>query len=186
MRVLILDGKKSYSGREISSLWAYKSFGIKEDSIVAFRGPCSVELEHMVDLEDKKAQEKIFSEDMLHFIAEHFDLVNLKLIYTRQRLLVAIAREALEEHSGKKITRKGDDLFYKDKKLSVSIASISPVSAKIHFGINVTSENYGSLEDLSIAGEAEKLLKVVAQAYAREIEDIEGDLRKSLPLDVIR
>ncbi len=185
MKVHIAENRKSYSGTEISSLWAYREFDIKEDSIVAFRSPCRIEFEHMIDLEDKKAEAEILSEDMLHFIVEHFDIVNLKLIYTRQRLLAALTGEILEELSMKQITRKGDDLYHNNKKLSISIASLSSVSAKIHFGINVSNRSYGSLEDLDIADKADKLLKTIAGRYAGEIEDIEDDLRKTLPLDVI-
>ncbi|MCL5046252.1 MAG: DUF366 family protein, partial [Actinobacteria bacterium] len=41
-----------YDGRQLSSLWAFRNFGIQGDSIVAFRGPCHVELTEMVDLAD--------------------------------------------------------------------------------------------------------------------------------------
>ena len=61
----------------------------------------------------------------------------MTLAVFRQRLLVAIARETLIQHCNCPIERRGDDLFAKDRKLTVSIATISPVSTLIHFGINI-------------------------------------------------
>ena len=37
--------------------------------------------------------------------------------------------------------RLGDDLFEGDRKLSVSIATLTPVSTMIHLGINISSEH---------------------------------------------
>jgi len=182
MKVLILEERLNYTGEQLASLWAYHKFKVQEDSIVAFRGGCEVKAEHMIDAEDALTKAEISSPDMLHFIVEHFDTTSLKLIYARQRLLAAIAREALAK-LGYEVVRKGDDLYYQEKKLSVSIASVSPVSAKIHFGMNVRSERYMSLEKMGI-GSPEKLLQSIARAYAEEIEDIERDLRKAKPLGV--
>lgn len=185
MRVLVLKEKLSYTGREINSLWAYKKFGIQEDSIIAFRGSCRVEKEHLIDLEDRLTGGNIISEDMLHFIVEHFD-VGLREIYIRQRLLVSIAREVLQQESGLEIERRGDDLLYRGKKLSVSIAGTSPVSSKIHLGINVRHEVYAGLEDIGIENKAEELLERIARGYAEEVSDIERAMRKALPLGVER
>ncbi len=182
MRVVVVEERMDYTGEQLASLWAYHLFGVQEDSIVAFRGGCNVKREHMIDAEDRLAGAEISSPDMLHFIVEHFDSTSLKLIYARQRLLVAIAREALAE-LGYRVERRGDDLYYEEKKLSVSIASVSPVSAKIHLGINVRSDKYMSLERMGIA-EPERLLRSIAEAYAEEIADIERDLRKARPLGV--
>ncbi|RLF91350.1 DUF366 domain-containing protein, partial [Thermococci archaeon] len=46
--------------------------------------------------------------------------------------------------------RKGDDIYVGDRKLSISIATISPVSIKIHIGINVTSR--GVPQDVKAIG----------------------------------
>lgn len=182
MRVVVVEERMDYTGEQLASLWAYHLFGVQEDSIVAFRGGCNVKKEHMIDSEDRLAGAEISSPDMLHFIVEHFDSINLKLIYARQRLLAAIAAEALAE-LGYSVERRGDDLYYREEKLSVSIASVSPVSAKIHFGMNVRSERYMSLERMGVP-EPEKLLRSIAEAYAEEVADIERDLRKARPLGV--
>ena len=185
MECVILDEKTDYDGSQISSLWAYNLKGIQQDSIVAFRGGCDVKLEHMIDLEDKRMGDSIFSTDMLHFLIEHFDSTDLKLVYARQRLFTAIVAEALLE-SGIITTRQGDDLFVDGKKLTISIASTSAVSQKIHFGINVFHDFYGNLTDNGVDEvKAVGLLADIANRYVAEFEDIEKDLRKSRPLDVV-
>lgn len=186
MNCTILPEKHDYDGSQISSLWAYNSFGVQEDSIIVFRGSCDVKIEHMIDLEDRRANESIWSEDMVSFIIEHFDSTDLKLIYARQRLFTAIVREYLAG-LGIQTSREGDDLFLKGKKLTVSIASTSAVSQKIHFGMNVSHEVYGNLKEAGIKDDESilRLMKEIGEAYVREFEDIEKDLRKSRPLGVV-
>lgn len=185
MKCVILEEKTDYDGSQISSLWGYNSFGVQEDSIIIFRGACDVKIEHMIDLEDRRENESIWSEDMLSFIIEHFDSTDLKLIYARQRLFTAIVREYLAD-IGVSTSREGDDLFLEGKKLTVSIASTSAVSQKIHFGINVTHSVYGNLEEAGIKGEGiRKLMQEIGKRYVREFEDIEKDLRKSRALGVV-
>lgn len=183
MKCIVLPEKFSYDGSQISSLWAYNSFGVQEDSVVVFRGACDVKIEHMIDLEDRRANESIWSEDMVSFIIEHFDSTDLKLIYSRQRFFTALVREYLSD-LGVHTTREGDDLFLNGKKLTVSIASASAVSQKIHFGINVSHDVYGNLKDAGIGEDKQvaSFMQAVGEAYVREFEDIEKDLRKSRPL----
>lgn len=182
MKCVIADAPIDYDGSQIGSLWAYTRFGIQDDSIVCFRGSCNISLKHMIDLEDKIHNEKIESPDMLHFIVEHFDEPSLRNAYARQRLLACIAAEALKD-MGFIVTRKGDDLFYKGGKLSISIASTSAVSCKIHFGINVECEDYMSLDKMGVK-DPDGVLRQVGERYAGEIEDMERDMRKSRPLEV--
>ncbi len=186
MKCIVLPDKFDYDGSQISSLWAYNSFGVQEDSVVVFRGACDVKIEHMIDLEDRRANESIWSEDMVSFIIEHFDSTDLKLIYARQRLFTALVREYLLD-LGIQTTREGDDLFLKGKKLTVSIASTSAVSQKIHFGINVSHNVYGNLKEAGISedNKVTSLMQTIGEAYIREFEDIEKDLRKSRPLGVV-
>ncbi len=159
---------------------------MQEDSIIVFRGACDVKIEHMIDLEDRRANESIWSEDMVSFIIEHFDSTDLKLIYARQRLFTAIVREYLAG-LGIHTSREGDDLFLEGKKLTVSIASTSAVSQKIHFGINASHKVYGNLKEAGIEDNESivKLMTKIGEAYLREFEDIEKDLRKSRPIGVV-
>ncbi len=185
MECMILNRTMDYDGSQISSLWAYNFADIQSDSIIAFRGACDVKIEHMIDLEDKKQGDMIFSTDMLHFIIEHFDSTDLKTVYVRQRFFTAIVAEVLSDHRSD-IMRKGDDLFVEGKKLTVSIASTSAVSQKIHFGINVVHDHYGSLEDLGLGkDDATGIMERIARLYSADFNDMEKDLRKSRPLDVI-
>jgi hypothetical protein len=180
----ILEDRQDYDGSQISSLWAYSLFGIQTDSIIAFRGECDVFPEHMIDLEDKRENETIRSPDMLHFIIEHFDSTDLRLVYARQRLFTTIVASVLRDE-GIPVSREGDDLFAGGKKLTVSIASTSAVSQKIHFGINVTHDYYGSLIRAGMPEEkVPSLLRTISEKYVSEIRDIEADLRKSRPLGV--
>lgn len=136
MRFLLVREGIAYDGSQLSSLWAFREFGVQGDSIVAFRGPCTVKREALVDLADYRAGSFIYSPDMLHFIAEHFEN-DLEKAVLRQRLLAVIIKEALEEGLDCKVTRRGDDLFAGEEKLSVSIATATPVSVMIHFGLNI-------------------------------------------------
>ncbi len=184
MRCIIPDERIDYDGSQIDSLWAYTMFRVQEDSIVCFRGSCDVSAFHMIDLEDRMNEEKIESPDMIHFIVEHFDSTSVALAYTRQRLLASIALEALIDRKVM-VTRSGDDLFHDGEKMSVSIASASAVSHKIHFGINVHCEEWGSLEKAGLSdADADALMAEIGSRYAAEHADIEKDMRKSRPLGV--
>jgi uncharacterized protein len=184
MKCIIAGERIDYDGSQIGSLWAYTRFGIQDDSIICFRGSCNIPLKHMIDLEDKIHNEKIESPDMLHFIVEHFDTPSLKVAYARQRLLACIAAETLKD-MGFLVNRRGDDLYYDNGKLSISIASTSAISCKIHFGINVRCEEYMSLEKMAIK-DAEAVLGQIGERYAAEYEDMERDIRKSRPLEAFQ
>lgn len=141
MKTKWIDKKIKYTGEQLSSKWAEKKFTLAGDSIVSFRGPCNVNEKYMVDLEDLKKKEFIYSEDMLHFIVEIFEL-NLARAVALQRLLVIQIKELIEaQKKGLKLTRAGDDLYDGKNKLSVSIATLSPVSSLIHVGVNISSKN---------------------------------------------
>jgi len=169
-----IDEEIVYTGEELRSHFAYEEFDILGDSIVSFIGPAKVD-EFLVDIEDQKRREIIYSEEMLHFIIEHFGLT-LKEAVLRQRYLIAIISEML----GESIERKGDDLYFEDKKLSVSIATQSPVSSLIHIGLNVSSENTPlpavGLIDIEI--DPKKFALAVMDAYSEELEDIEMAIAK--------
>jgi len=137
----------SYTGRELSPHWIYKKFRICGSASVSFVGPCEVSLEKMVDLEDVLAQEPISSSLMVHFIFEFFDAPGgegLHLMVARQRLLMALMREVIQSEGDPSLAlellRRGDDLYFREKKLSVSIATCSLTSGLIHVGLNLKEE----------------------------------------------
>jgi hypothetical protein len=135
-----INERIDYTGKELRSHFAYQSFDIMGDSLVAFSGACEVKIGDLVDLADVKEEEGIYSEDMLHFIGEFFDH-DLDRTILRQRLLIAIMKDAVAELSGCPVVRSGDDIYEGVDKLSVSIATLTPVSAIIHTGINISSKN---------------------------------------------
>jgi hypothetical protein len=130
-----------YNGEQLRSNYAYTHFGIVGDSIIAFGGKCDVKLSAMIDIEDMRAGKRIYSESMLHFIIEHHD-VDLEKAVLRQFLITDIVKDQINEIKGKLLVqRTGDDLYDGDAKLSVSIATVTPISSMIHFGLNIISQN---------------------------------------------
>ncbi len=166
-----------YDGTQLRSLWAFRRYNLQGDSIVSFRGPCRVELDNLVDIQDAMNGAFIYSPDMMHFIVEHFDCDLEKAVY-RQRLLVSLARDVLADTVDRAIVRVGDDLFVEKRKLSVSIATVSPVSTLIHTGLNINAEGAPvpaiGLTELGFAdGDAAfDLAHRISREYANEVQDI--------------
>ncbi|WP_088185997.1 DUF366 family protein [Desulfosporosinus sp. FKA] len=171
MKYHICQNPLNYDGSQLQSLFTYKNFGLMGDSMCVFRGACRVEQNEMVDMEDVAAQDWIYSEDMLHFIVEHFEM-DLEKTIVRQRLLIATIKEELEKLGVSSLRRTGDDLYDGDRKLSVSIATLSPVSTLIHCGLNVSSHNTPipttGLNDLQVCNVLE-FGENVAKRYCAEV-----------------
>ncbi|PIR25717.1 MAG: DUF366 domain-containing protein [Deltaproteobacteria bacterium CG_4_10_14_0_2_um_filter_43_8] len=178
MKHAFLTQKITYTGLELRSGWIAEHAKLEGDAIAAFIGPANVPIEHMVDLEDVAANAPIYSPLMLHFLVEHFDL-NMNLAAARQRLLVLLACEALGQ-KGIHPLRKGDDIFVKGKKLSVSIAAPAPESTCIHFALNIDTEGTpvptSGLRDLSV--EASSFAEELMTAYVREIAEMKHSTQK--------
>jgi hypothetical protein len=142
MRLLstrVLESGPCYDGTPLAPHWIYRSTGILGDALVAWSAPAQVALTEMVDLEDVRAEAPIASPEMLHFLGEwFFDSLDLAIGY--QLLLVVTAKEALESRGIGPLRRRGNDLYFDGRKVSVSIATRSPVSVLVHFGINVRTE----------------------------------------------
>lgn len=168
-----------YLGPELTSHFIYNRFGLRGDAMVAFAGPCEVHLKDMVDLEDVHAQAPIYSEAMLHFLIEHFQ-TPLETMVVRQRLLTAQIQSLLFAAGQSQIRRQGDDLYDGQNKLSVSIATVSPVSGLIHFGINISSKNTPvptrGLNDYGI--DWQTFAQNVLQTYSEENHSIRNALTK--------
>jgi hypothetical protein len=139
VKTLFHSEPMAYDGSAIHAHWARRTFGIEGDCAVAFLGPCDVRPEEVVDMEEVVSGEPIRSREMVHVIVEHFgpDLENAVL---RARLLAALAFERIREAFGPHLERRGDDLWAGERKLSVCVATVTPVSVKIHFGVNVTGK----------------------------------------------
>ena len=175
-----------YDGSQINPSWAFQEFGIYGSSIVTWIGPVNISPDNLKDFADVGLEIK--SNNMVNFICEFFDQQppNMRIAYLRQRLLVMIFREALTE-KGVKTTREGDDIFVDGRKLSISIASVSLSSAKIHFALNL--EDKGTPGDVETIGlydiddgkvfnedNLKDLIFDVVNRFIDELETIEKDI----------
>lgn len=157
---------------ELYGHFAFKNFGITGDAAVAFVGACDVEGERLVDLADERAGEVIKAARMLHFVVEHFGVPLAEAVW-RQRLFAAIVCEEVSVRApGASVRREGDDVFANDGKLTVSIATVSPTSALVHFGVNVDGAGAPvTVADLQSLGiDASELASAVLARYAAEAE----------------
>jgi len=179
MNKLFIEKAINYSGVELSPHWIYKNFNLVGDAIVTFCGEARVELTEMVDIEDVIKNEPIYSKNMLNFIIEHFE-IPLREMVLRQRMLMCIIKECLEER-GLNIKREGDDLFYENRKLSVSIATKSITSCLIHTGINICADGapieVSSLEQMNIK-DVKEFANNIMQRYADEMSDVRTAVAK--------
>jgi len=192
MKHLKLTNNTSYDGSQIEPLWAFKTFKLKESSIVSWIGPMEIKPDHLIDFEDVGLEIK--GDNMLHFIIEHFDVqpADLNLCYHRQRIFVMIIKDILN-NLGIKTTRNGDDLYIqkinlKLGKLSVSIATCSISSMKIHFALNLTEKGTPNDVDTSALLEAgvdigiedvNEIAEKASETYINEISSIRSDISKT-------
>lgn len=181
-----------YDGSQINPSWAFQEFGIYGSSIVTWIGPVNITPDNLKDFADVGLEIK--SNYMVNFICEFFDQQppNMRIAYLRQRLLVMIFREILTEY-GIETKREGDDIFVDGGKLSISIASVSLSSAKIHFALNL--EDKGTPDDVETIGLFDikdengvqifgddnllDLINKTASRFIEELETIENDISKT-------
>lgn len=169
-----LEKEQCYDGHQLAPHWIYKNHGLLGNALVAWVGPADVPVAHMVDLEDVRGNAPIGSPRMLHLIGEWFhDSLELAVAY--QLLLVVAAREELEERGVHGVRRRGNDLYVRDKKLSVSIATRSPVSVLAHWGFNVhtagTPVPTAGLAELGIA--ADSFAHALFHRFSQELEGMQ-------------
>lgn len=172
MKFKFSDEQENYDGSQLVSLRNYLKFGMLGDSILAWIGACDVSVEHMVDGEDLLAKAEIRGSKMLHFIIEKFDCDLLGAV-ALQRLFASVVKDEIAV-TGTVLRRAGDDLYLDDRKLSISIATVSPANALIHFAVNISNAGTPvktlSLEDLKIEPKAFALR--VMEKFSLEISAI--------------
>ena len=186
-----IDEIFEYDGSQINPSWAFQEFGIYGSSIVTWIGPVNITPDNSKDFADVGLEIK--SNYMVNFICEFFDQQppNMRVAYLRQRLLVMIFREILTEY-GIQTKREGDDIFVDGGKLSISIASISLSSAKIHFALNLEDKGTPSdvetigLYDIKVNGEQVfnqnnllDLINKTVKNFINELKTIENDISKT-------
>ncbi|MFM8315180.1 MAG: DUF366 family protein, partial [Deltaproteobacteria bacterium] len=167
----LLTNPQAYTGRELKPHWIYETLGILGHALVAFQGPCEVTLDHMVDLEDVKNHAPIYSPEMVHFLGEFF-IDSLDQGILLQHLLVATIYGWLWENGMQDLSRRGNDVYYKGRKLSVSIATKSPVSVLIHLGVNVKTEGTpiptSGLNEMNLSPQI--FAKACLECFSRDFE----------------
>jgi hypothetical protein len=175
LQTLWLEGARVYDGTQLRAHWILRTAALVGDALVAFRGPCRLPASEIADLEDV-AGPGIAGDDMLHFVGEIFDDGDLVRAVLRQRLLAADAVEVLRRLApGKALSRRGDDLFFGERKLSISVATRSTVSTLIHFAVNVgnagTPVATAALADLGV--EPRAFADALLERAAREQASLE-------------
>jgi hypothetical protein len=154
--------------------------GITTDGVVAFRGACAVTGDRLVDIEDAEQHSSIIAEDMRHFIGEHFECSLSEANY-RLRLFVALIGEILRELApGLKMMRDGDDLYVSERKLTVAIATVTPVSTVFHCGVNIDPRG-APVPAIGLAGievDDAAFTPLLLERYRKECESIGVAIRK--------
>lgn len=147
----------TYDGSQLRSRFLRETFLYSRASLEGldigwFVGPAHVTPDgHMVDREDIEKNAPIHSDAMVHFIFEEFvgsqmQVPDLFRAVCLQRLLVRIIADKLQWYRKINYRVSGDDVFLQepsgavDSKLSVSIATNSPISILCHTALNMTTE----------------------------------------------
>lgn len=181
MEYKFIEEEIVYTGEQLRSHWIWEKTGILGDCIVGFFGPAEV-YEHLLDVVDRRKKSGIYAKRMMHFICEHFD-TPLSLAIARQRILICIIAECINAISCSYIIeRRGNDLYYKGGKLSVSIAASSPISSLIHVGVNIEAEDVDiKISSLPIINNIDErmLCEKILKAYTEEIKQMHQCLSKA-------
>jgi len=187
LRTALSPRDADYDGSQLRSGWLGAALGLAPDAdgaAGAFLGACDVRPEFTVDLEEVASGEPIRAARMVHFIVE-LPGRDLEKAVLRQRLLAALARDELARRApGRGFERRGDDLYEGQRKLSVSVATLSPVSALIHFAVNVDPAG----APVPAAGLAEYRIdppafaQAVLDAFAAETASAAAATRKVRPV----
>ena len=180
MKTKFLQQTIQYDGTQLRSHFIYEKTGILGNCLIAFQGSCDVPLPAMVDQVDVRNREPIYSESMLHFMGEFFGFNLSTTVFVQRLLMVGIMENILKLKPKLSILRQGDDLYVGKKKLSVSIATVTPVSTVLHAGLNISSQNTPvptiGLKDLKISTPI--LAKAVLKAWEQEFASVQEALVK--------
>lgn len=179
MKTLWVDEPFAYDGTQLRSLFAYLNYRVLGDSIISWRGPCDVSFDHMVDGEDVLSKSQICGSDMVHFIVEKFD-EKLSFGVAIQRIMASLTLDILRELSLNQklianLRRDGDDVFSGERKLSISIATVSPVSTLVHFAVNNRNEGtpVPTVALLDFGIDPQKFAQVLLERTRKELLSIQ-------------
>lgn len=173
LEIEYIDKKTKYDGSQLAPHWIYKTTGVMGDAVVAFCGPCNIPYNKMADLEDVLAKDSIKANSMLHFICEIFGKDCFSAVGVQNAFVSEIHSALLKK--GVNAVKDGDDIFVGKGKMSISIASVSSVSALIHIGINIDNKGTpvatSALRDFNIDPKefALDVLKRMKKEYSRMV-----------------
>ncbi len=174
MHQLFIEERIKYDGNQLQPHWIYINYNLLGDAVIAFTGETHVPVKKRVDISDRMEREYIYSPHMLNFIIEHFNH-DLNLAIHRQRLFIVVIKEELERLDIN-VTRIGDDLYVGKGKLSVSIATATPISTLIHVGVNIETYNTPvqtcGLEQLGVK-DIKSFSEAVMLKYSNELDQID-------------
>ncbi len=181
----------TYHGPELRPHFILTRFKIEGSCLAAFRGPCEVQTDHLVDWEDRMQNDHIAAKEMIHFLGEFFGITLREGVWI-QRLIVS-QLESILFNQGVHLHRSGDDLyvtgkgkekFEPGKKLTVSIVTASPVSVLLHLGVNIDATHAPvsaiGLDDLQIDPNA--LIETVLAWFKQEYSSVERACVKVRPV----
>ena len=175
-------GNIDYDGSQLHHAFAYEQANILGPSIVCFIGKVDVK-EHLVDLEDAISNDFIKSKRMINFIIE-IPEASIREMVVWQRFFIHLLAEKMRNVCNHiKIVTDGDDIMINEKKLSVSIATLSRFSGLVHVGLNLEVGEgcpvaaIGLNELTYFAGDwgasiGFTLIEEVAKEFAKEYTDI--------------
>ena len=168
-----LDNEITYQNNTLSP-----RFFDAKNYLVSFCGPIKVTLEGLCDLADVYGPEPFIDGYMLHFIGKFENLSSNESVLL-QRFFVTHVNNVIANVTEKRLTQQGDDLFYKGKKLSVSI--IAPIDNTkntgdlndymLHMGLNINSSatldiaTLAELQKFDFENLANKILKGFVSEY---------------------
>ena len=152
MHITYTDKTINYTGSELRSQFIYEQTHKKGDGIYAFTGSMDVK-EHLVDSEDRIANDFIWSPFALNFIIEIFH-INIETSVLYQRLFMQKIVNQLQylidlNQVDVETKLDGDDIMVIRNtslptlscKMSVSIATVSHISGLIHAAINLRTDD---------------------------------------------
>ncbi len=187
MKTKWIENEFLYDGSQLRCQYAYLAHGLLGSSIVSWSGACDISQANMADGEDLLQGAEIRGSKMLHFIVEIFEQKLFSGVVL-QRLLATIVRDKIYELNPQlvgKLRRDGDDLFFEDRKLSISVAAQSPLSCLIHFAVNISNEGTPvktcALKDFEIV--PERLAHAVLLAFENEMASVREATWKVLPVN---